>query len=93
MRTVRQALKSGTFRSRVVHAFFRVVWLDGLLLPLVADGRDTNKAYHLLFEGYSKDLPDLNIVLNLNDQPIGFVSWEERQRLIEAGQKGICEFV
>jgi hypothetical protein len=56
-----------------------------------ADGRPSNKLYYQLFQGFSEALPDMNITINMYDQPMGFVSWEERQRLIDADRKGICE--
>jgi hypothetical protein len=35
----------------------------------------------------------MNILINLYDLPLGYVSYEERQRLIAAGRAGICELL
>ncbi len=52
--------------------------------------RPVNKDYWGLFTDFSEFLPDMNITVNSEDSPMSFVSWDERERLIEAGKRGIC---
>jgi len=53
--------------------------------------RPQNKNFFKLFAAFSDALPDMNILINLYDLPVGYVSYEERQRLIAAGRAGICK--
>lgn len=61
------------------------------LCSSMTECRPENKAYLDIFSSISQFLPDMNILLNLEDLPIVYVSYEERQRLIAAGWAGVCE--
>ncbi|ORX40009.1 hypothetical protein BD324DRAFT_615928 [Kockovaella imperatae] len=41
-----------------------------------------------LFAAFIDQLPDMNVLINRSDFPFVFVSWEERQRLVELGRRG-----
>jgi hypothetical protein len=49
-----------------------------------------NKNYWALFEPFSEHLPDMDFVISIFDNPVAYVSWEERERHLEAAQRGQC---
>jgi len=53
--------------------------------------RPDNKNYHKIFDGIAHLLPDLDMVFNLFDLPLIYVSRDERERLIRAAEVGECE--
>jgi len=63
------------------------------LVSTKTDPRPQNKDFYKLFSPFSDTLPDMNILINLYDLPLGYVSYEERQRLIAAGRAGVCELL
>lgn len=53
--------------------------------------RPQHKEHYKLFEGISQFLPDLNFTFNVDDYPIIFVPYAEKQRLIQLGKDKRCE--
>lgn len=55
--------------------------------------RPDNKHYYKLFEGIAQFLPDLDVIINLHDYPLIYISRDDRERLVSLGREGRCELL